>query len=170
MKRRTQVYGFFLAILIVTSIIVLPVIANGDNNEIGVEGLVIFLSPLSGTNKPGDLHTLTAKVLDANGIPVQGKFVSFEVTEGPGNGITGSGLTDVNGEVLFVYTGNTEGTDSISAYVVDDAGSTIESNKVTKIWEMDNQVPTPEFPKIAIPVGLLLGVAFIITSFISKKN
>ena len=127
-----------------------------------VVGEGIVLSPASATNPIGTSHTVTAKVQDDNGNPVVGKLVTFEVTAGPNMGATGNGVTDSNGQVTFSYTGNVAGTDTIIASFVDDSGKIIPSNQATKQWDLTVPIPTPEFPTIALPMGMLMGIVFII--------
>jgi hypothetical protein len=122
----------------------------------------IVLSPVSATNPVGTTHTLTATVQDDNGNPVVGKLVTFEVTAGPNMGATGNGVTDSNGQVTFSYVGNVVGTDTISASFVDDSGKIISSNQATKQWDPTGPIPTPEFPTVALPMGMLMGIVFII--------
>jgi hypothetical protein len=127
----------------------------------------IVLTPATATNTIGDTHTVTATVKDANGNPVVGKPVTFAVTVEPNLGTTGNGVTDVNGQVTFSYVGNVVGTDTIIASFVDNAGITIQSNEVTKKWEQGT--PVPEFPTVAVPVVMLIGIVFIFHSIRRKE-
>jgi protocatechuate 3,4-dioxygenase beta subunit len=122
----------------------------------------ITLTPATATNTLGQTHTVTATVKDANGNLVVGKQVTFVVTAGPDTGTTVTSVTDVNGQTTFTYVGNVAGTDHIIASFVDTTGATILSNEVTKTWEQG--IPVPEFPIIVLPLGMLLGLVFIITS------
>jgi len=169
----------------------LPFIANGDDLiQIGtlnpsnddniffaalnlrsvtaVVGEGIILSPSSDVNKPGEMHTLTAKVQDDLGNPVEGEDVTFTVSSGPNAGITAMGMTDANGEVMFSYTSVVEGTDTIIASITDDAGKTVYSNEATKTWKGD--IVVPEFPTFALPVSMVLGVVFLVYTFRGRKE
>ena len=121
-----------------------------------VVGKGIILSPASATNPLNTQHTLTAKGQDATGAPIIGQEVTFTITAGPNKGVTGSGITDNNGEATFSYTGTTAGTDTIIASFVDTTG-TISSNEATKRWVGEGPIPTPEFPSIFLPVTMIIG-------------
>ncbi len=95
----------------------------------------ILLAPASATNIIGAMHTVTATVQDGDGNLVAGEEVTFTVTSGPNAGTTGVGTTDANGQAQYSYTGNLAGVDTITASFVDDSGTTITSNEVTKTWE-----------------------------------
>ena len=127
----------------------------------------ITLTPATATNTLGQTHTVTATVKDTNGNLVVGKQVTFVVTAGPDTGTTVTSVTDVNGQTTFTYVGNVAGTDHIIASFVDTTGATILSNEVTKTWEQG--IPVPEFPIIVLPLGMLLGLVFIITSSRRRK-
>jgi hypothetical protein len=127
----------------------------------------IVLTPATATNTLGETHTVTATVKDANGNAVAEKPVTFAVTVGPNLGTTGNGVTDVNDQVTFSYVGNVVGTDTIIASFLDNAGITIQSNEVTKKWEQGT--PVPEFPTVAVPVVMLIGIVFIFHSIRRKE-
>lgn len=73
------------------------------------------LSPESSTNNVGEIHTLTATLLDGTGAPVSGQTIAFEIIEGPHNGTYGTGTTDSKGNAIWSYVGTTVGTDTIVA-------------------------------------------------------
>ncbi len=131
-----------------------------------VVGQGIVLSPPTATNTVGTTHTVTAKVQDANGNPIVSRDVTFTVISGPNAGTTGIVATDATGKAEFTYlsNGNT-GTDMIQASFMDDAGKTVYSNKVEKVWERSTSVP--EFPAVALPVISILGMIFVISR---RKN
>lgn len=139
------------------------------HSAIAVVDQGIVLSPASATNDVGETHTLTGKIQDDKGIPVVGKEVTFEIIAGPNIGKTGSDISDANGEVTFAYVGYAEGKDTIVARFTDDAGKLITSNEVTKTWKI-GPVPTPEFPTIAVPIGIILGVVYFIITRYPKKE
>ena len=102
----------------------------------------ITLTPTSATNPVGTPHTVTATVRE-NGSPVVGTMVAFSVVAGPNAGVTGTGITDVNGQATFTYTSATPGTDLIRASFTDSAGHTQTSDTVSKTWtqvERDPQI------------------------------
>jgi hypothetical protein len=112
----------------------------------------LTLEPLKDTNPRGTSHTLTATLVDENGKPIPGVKITFEVTDGPHKGVTGTGVTDKNGEATWSYTGAKEGTDTIVA-----TGGKETSNKALKKWTEEY---IPEFSTIAIPVASILGLLF----------
>jgi hypothetical protein len=102
----------------------------------------VTLSPSSDTNPVGTQHTLTARVQDDNGDPVVGKQVTIAVLSGPNAGVSGTGVSDANGEFSLTYTGlGGPGVDQIQATFVDSQGDTQVSNLVTKEWVMTNEAP-----------------------------
>src|SRR5690606_32594117 len=68
-----------------------------------IVGEGILLTPTSATNPVNTNHTLTARIQDTLGDPVSGRDVDFEVIAGPNTGLTGSDVTDGNGEATFTY-------------------------------------------------------------------
>ncbi len=100
-----------------------------------IVGEGIVLSPTSASNPMRTQHTVTAKVSNDNGGPVQGALVTFNVISGPNAGDHGTNTTDTNGEATFTYTGDGGvGTDQIQASFVDSQENTKTSNTVTKEW------------------------------------
>jgi hypothetical protein len=100
-----------------------------------IVGEGIVLSPTGVSNPVGTQHTVTARVSNDNGVPVQGALVTFNVISGPNTGDNGTDTTDVNGEATFTYTGDGgAGTDQIQASFVDSQENTKTSNTVTKEW------------------------------------
>lgn len=94
----------------------------------------VGLSPASATNPLFTSHTVTATAKAAGGSAVPGVTISFKVISGPNAGLTGTGTSDVNGQVLFTYSdAGGWGTDTIQAWIgaVD---SNTPSNQVTKRW------------------------------------
>ena len=95
--------------------------------------VICSLQPSSATNLIGQTHTVTATVVRA-GLPVEGVEVSFDVVEGPNeSGISGSGVTDNNGQASFTYTATSvlPGTDIIQASgVVGEESFLCEASKV----------------------------------------
>jgi hypothetical protein len=93
------------------------------------------LEPATAENLRGTDHTVTATLTDDEGVPVAGATVDFEVTGA--NPMTGTGVTDVNGEATFTYTGANLGDDTISAcYNADDSadGSCEAVASAAKSW------------------------------------
>ena len=127
-----------------TSISVFTQNASNDDNIFfayfhlsgaAIVGEGIVLSPTGVSNPVGTQHTVTAKVNNNNGVPVQDVPVTFNVISGPNAGDHGTDITDVNGEATFTYTGDGgAGTDQIQASFVDSQENTKTSNTVTKEW------------------------------------
>jgi hypothetical protein len=93
----------------------------------------IHLTPENATNVVGATHTVVATVTQ-NSVPTVGTTVTFKVISGPQLGVTGTAVTDVNGQASFTYTGLAAGEDFIQASFVDSTGATQSSNKATKYW------------------------------------
>jgi hypothetical protein len=97
--------------------------ALADGVDIGHQALTIVvpekqltLSPATASNPIGTSHTVTAHAFDVLG-PYVGDSVSFAITAGPDNAMTGSDTTDSSGEAAFTYTNTppNPGTDTITA-------------------------------------------------------
>lgn len=95
----------------------------------------IVLNPGSATNPIGTQHTITATIKNEALEPIPDMVVSFEITSGPHDGVTGTDTTDAKGQAVFTYTGTLEGTDIIEASFVDFHGRTITSSPATKTWD-----------------------------------
>jgi hypothetical protein len=105
---------------------------------------VVTLSPPAATNPVGTTHTVTATVLSAGLLPVQGVRVRYAVS-GSTN-LTGSCTTDATGRCSFTYAGpQLPGADTIVAYAdlngngVEDPGET-EATAV-KAWVVPASTP-----------------------------
>ncbi|MBI5762420.1 MAG: hypothetical protein HZA51_02715 [Planctomycetes bacterium] len=107
--------------------------ASGTVGATWIDPTIVVTPPVA-TNRVGSNHTVTAKV-QRNGVNVPFVFVSFSVTGV--NNLVGVGLTDVNGEAGFTYTGLAGtagvGADMITASSTVD-GVAITSVAVTKNW------------------------------------
>lgn len=113
------------------------------------EGLALIssitLTPSSADNPIGTIHTVTATVTTNDpvaGTPVVGTTVTFAVNSGPNAGVTGTSVTNSNGQATFSYTGTGGiGTDIISATFVDAKGATQTSNNAVKNWVRPPNTP-----------------------------
>ena len=95
----------------------------------------ISLDPKTATNPIGTPHTVTATVVDINGVPQANVVVTFKVTSGPDAGITGTDTTDGAGHATFSFTNTTTpGTDTIGACFTDNANVTWCAVEVEKTW------------------------------------
>ena len=97
----------------------------------------ITLSPETATNPVGTSHTVIATVTTddpAEGTPMVGVEVDFEIIAGPHTGETGFSSTNEEGIAEFSYTGYVEGIDTIQATFMDSQGIIQRSNRVTKEW------------------------------------
>ncbi len=93
-------------------------VASADVSFVaGLPGSVTVTSAPSTVNPAGS-STITAKVVDANSLPVEGETVRFEVTNNVSGATIGNvtAVTDVNGNASVSYTaGNSAGTDVVTA-------------------------------------------------------
>lgn len=125
------------------------------------EGAV--LSPQSATNPVGTSHTVTATLQFDNGNPIVGRAVDFAVISGPNTGVTGSGVTNAQGQATFTYSSSVAGTDTLQASFLNSHGQTQTSNTVTKTW-----VSTPTVtPTITPTPG---GACSVCNAYISDLN
>lgn len=131
----------------------------------------ISLGPETATNPTRTEHTVLA-MIENNGVPEEGRLVSFEVMSGPNEGEVSdpdSGecapnndcTTDENGQVSWTYFGGRDvGTDTISASFINDNEEIILSNFVQKTWVA---VPIPTLSQwgIITMAGILGLIGFI---------
>lgn len=79
----------------------------------------LTLKPATATRQIGTEHTLTARLTNQFGHPVQGGDIDFQITAGPHVGLVQAGMTDqvsnADGLATFTYTGTGAGTDTIQA-------------------------------------------------------
>ncbi len=99
-----------------------------------IVGEGILLTPLTATNPVNTNHTVTALVQDDNGAPISGRTVDFEIISGPNAGLTGSDVSDGDGEATFTWSSSTAGTDVVVARFVSSRQQTITSNSASKTW------------------------------------
>jgi hypothetical protein len=82
---------------------------------------------------PAGTHTVTAFAQAANGNPVPGATVNFDVLTGPNSTASGSGTTGADGKATFTYTDNGgAGTDTIQAFI-----GALGSNVLVKNWVVE---------------------------------
>ncbi len=93
----------------------------------------IDLDPDSATNPVGTNHTVTATVAEDD-VPVVGTNVDFEIVAGANIGLTGSDITDDQGQASFTYSSAVATVDTIQATFVDSLDRTQRSDRVTKEW------------------------------------
>lgn len=124
-------------------------------NAISVSGLT--LTPKTATNYIGSMHTVTAKVTNAIAAPIPGVTVDFKITDGPNAGLTGSGVTDAQGEATFSWVSVTVGIDEVTANITSVTGQPVEAT-ATKEWIRipDNVIPEVPFGTIAIAAAMLV--------------
>jgi len=101
-------------------------------------GSVLSLAPLSQSHPVLSTATVTATFTNSCGQPLSNQplsnvAVSFAATAGPNAGLTGSGVTDANGQATFTYSSAKVGTDTLHASVTNLAG-TIASSPVSATW------------------------------------
>lgn len=95
------------------------VLASGS----GLHSFPLSLDPLTQSQTIPARATVTARLLDAStGLPVAGNAISVRVENGPNTGAVGSCstagcLTDSNGAVNWSYAGDSTGTDSVQAWL-----------------------------------------------------
>lgn len=100
-----------------------------------VVGEGITLAPSFVRNLVGTPHTVTATVQDESGQPREGVQVTFDVTQGPTAGVTGSAQTNAGGAAAFQYVSDQPGVDAIVARFTATNGEVVTSNAAIKLWE-----------------------------------
>ncbi|MEK6643306.1 MAG: Ig-like domain-containing protein [Planctomycetota bacterium] len=118
--------------------------ASGTTGATWIDPTIVLTPPVD-TNRVGTMHTVTAKV-QRNGINVPFVFVGFTVTGI--NNLVGVGLTDVNGETSFTYTG-LAGTPGVGADMIT-ASTTVDGNLITSLPVVKNWI-NPECTLSLIP-------------------
>jgi hypothetical protein len=96
-------------------------------------GSLLGLAPTSQSHPVLSMATVTATFTNSCGQPLSNVAVSFAATAGPNAGLTGSGVTDANGQASFTYSSSKVGTDTVHASVTNLAG-TIASGPVSVTW------------------------------------
>jgi len=86
-------------------------------------GAVLTLTPSNQTHSVGDTATVTATLTNSCNEPLSGVIVHFQVTSGPNEGVTGTGVTDSSGQTSFTYSSTQPGTDQLQASVSNPAGA-----------------------------------------------
>lgn len=116
--------------------------------------LVVTLGPPSATNLVGTTHTVTATIVNNQGVPRGGHEIFFSVISGPNAGATGTCTTHANcetddfGHVSFTYTGGpTAGT----AFWYQVRGANACAGAGTFGFQGHNGVPGPERVSVTCP-------------------
>jgi hypothetical protein len=93
-----------------------PFCQTANVNWVGTQ---LQLAPSQATKNVGEQHTVTATITDTLGNLIQNELVTFAITSSSGSASgtcnPGTCRTDSNGEVVFTYTGQEEGFDTIEA-------------------------------------------------------
>jgi hypothetical protein len=120
----------------------------------------IDLLPEKATNElgidPSQTHTVTALVAAGADGGVGGVAVSFEILSGPNAGVSGSGITDSNGEAIFSYDAaqgsSGLGTDVIEACFGPDEQGDTACDSAVKTW-VDSTPPVVHCVETVNPNG-----------------
>jgi len=119
-----------------------------------VSGLT--LTPATAVNAPGTQHTVTALVKDTINNPMAGVTVNFLITSGPSAGLSGSDISDVNGEATFTWSSAVPGIDTVQASITKPTGQ-IVTTTATKTWQQSFVIPE-------YPLGTLVGLSICIAA------
>ncbi len=134
-KGKIAQLSVLIGVVIVTLSIINIATASINNVQNTSEPMIIIypslsLSPATATSNVGTSHILTATLINADGYPVYGQWIQFEVA-GPNGPLYGEAITDEFGDATFDYVGTNPGTDTIVATI----GYTT-SNTVSKTWTL----------------------------------
>ncbi len=99
-------------------------------------GSTVTLRPLAQTHQILSTATVVATFANGCGQPLSNADVKFAALTGPNAGLTGSGITDINGQASFTYSSSRLGTDTLQASVANLAGK-IPSNTATVTWTVN---------------------------------
>lgn len=94
----------------------------------------LTLAPPTQSEVVGGTASVTASLVNNCGQPLQSNTVTFTVKSGPNTGVTGSAVTDSNGNATFSYSSSVSGADTVEASVTT-SGGTFTSNDVTVNWD-----------------------------------
>ena len=102
----------------------------------GTNAASLRLTPDTITQFAGQQVTETATLLDGGGAGLPNVTVNFKVSSGPDAGLSGSAVTDPNGNASFTFSGASQGEDVVAASVTT-VGS-FQSNSVQVMWTNDS--------------------------------
>jgi hypothetical protein len=97
---------------------------------------LLSLVPPAQTHQVLTTATVTATFTNSCGQPLSNTAVNFSILSGPNAGVTGSGVTNANGQATFSYSSSKLGTDNVRASVTNLAGS-LNSNTVAVTWTVE---------------------------------
>ena len=98
-------------------------------------GSVLRLDPPTQSHQVLSTATVTATFTNSCGQPLSNTAVNFAASSGPNAGLTGSGVTNSQGQATFTYSSSKLGLDTWGASVSNLAGS-IPSNSATVNWTL----------------------------------
>ena len=98
-------------------------------------GSLLSLAPPTQSHQVLSTATVTATFTNSCGQPLSNTAVSFVASSGPNAGLTGSGVTNAQGQASFSYSSSKLGLDTWGASVSNLAGS-IPSNSATVNWTL----------------------------------
>jgi hypothetical protein len=103
-----------------------PIDASGGNDA------TLTLGPATVTQVTGQQVTETATLLGSDGTGLPNAAVNFAVKSGPDAGLTGSAVTDANGQASFSFPGSGEGEDVVVASIT--TVGTFQSGQSRVMW------------------------------------
>ncbi len=143
MRIHPLLFSVALTLVIAAGLLAAPQPAQAQQGDCVVGNVLTIcldLQPEEATNPVGTSHTVTATLTQSQSglggpfVPFPGQTISFEITEGPDAGVTGSCVTDANGQCTFTFTNNGRpGTDTIVGSAFAGTRSAV-SDEVTKTF------------------------------------
>jgi len=96
----------------------------------------ITVTPTNSTNPTGTTHTVIATVRDNLTNPIPNCTVHFNIYAGPNAGLSGTNVTNANGEAYFSWTSFLAGTDQMNATAQSPSNPTVTifDDKASKTW------------------------------------
>ena len=115
---------------------------------VGVSG--IALTTTTTTETIGNSHTVTVHMTNITGNPVAGVSVSFKIDSGPNQGLTGTGVTNANGEATFSWQSTTAGIDTVTASAISPTDHTSTVTSSTNVTWVASQVTVTAAPVVTV--------------------
>ena len=115
---------------------------------VGVSG--IALTTTTTTETIGNSHTVTVHMTNITGNPVAGVSVSFKIDSGPNQGLTGTGVTNANGEATFSWQSTSTGTDTVTATAISPTDHTSTVTSSTNVTWVSSQVTVTAAPVVTV--------------------
>ncbi|HEY6324756.1 MAG TPA: carboxypeptidase regulatory-like domain-containing protein, partial [Thermoanaerobaculia bacterium] len=127
----------------------------------------LALSPPTATQAVGTPYNATLLAIDGSNQPVAGLTVTFQIASGPNAGKTAQQTTGANGQTLYSYTSTAAGTDTLTASIGLQGGTSLSATPVTATWTASG---TSSFVLAPLSQSLPVGTAAALTATLLGGN